>query len=354
MDRSNRWPRLLAKTHGRLAGAALLLLAAVTTASCGSSATGKIVAPRAPKLARWTAFAHVQRPLDLVGPRADGSLVLAGAGRLSLLTPTGGVQPLARGPGGYQSPGGEEPYVALSPGGCFGHETVYALRLTSGRGVVAIDASGVVRRLATIGAPGLIDGIAFDRTGRFAHRLLVTVNAGATTTVEAIGCNGVVAAITRNAPRVEGGIAVAPSTFGRFAGDLIAPSETTGKIYAITPGGRSFLVASSGLPHGNDVGVESEAFIPGGRARDALVADRLTPGNPHPGDDVVLRVTGSALRAAGTRPGDLLITTEGGALTDAVSCSGVACVVRFVAQGPAIAHIEGHIVFAAAAGRSAG
>jgi hypothetical protein len=330
----------------------VLVLAAVLATACGGSgATGTIAASRAQKLARWTALVHVRRPLDLAGPRRDGSVVLAAAGQLSLLTSAGRLQSFPSRRGSYRSPGGEEPYIALSPGGCFGRGTVYALRLASGRGVVAIGASGAVRRLASINAPGLIDGIAFDRTGGFGHRLLVTVNAGSRTTVEAISCRGAVTTITRNAPRVEGGIAVAPATFGRFAGDLIAPSETTGRIYAITAHGRSRLVANSRLPHGNDIGVESAGFIPPGPSRDALVADRLTPGNPHPGDNVVLRLTGSALKAAGARAGDLLVTTEAGALTDAVRCSARGCRVLFVAQGPAVAHIEGHIVFAAAGAR---
>ena len=297
-------------------------------------------------MARWTEFARVRRPLDLAGPRGDGFLVLAANARLSLLTPAGGVTPFASGPGGYRSPGGEEPYIGLSPGGCYRKGVVYALRLTAGRGVVAISASGAVRRFTRLSVPGLIDGITFDRTGRFGHRLLVTSNAGARTAVEAIDCRGVVRTITRRAPRVEGGIAVAPSTFGRFAGDLIAPSETSGNVYAITPGGTSQLVANSGLPYGNDIGVESEGFVPRDPGAAAFLADRLTPGNRHPGDDVVLRILAGELRTAGVRPGDLLVATEGGALTDAISCSPGACRTRLVAQGPPVAHGEGHIAFA--------
>jgi hypothetical protein len=330
----------------RLSRLALLLVslaAGVAIGSCGSTATSRVTAAKAPQLAHWTAFVHVNRPLDVLPPRGDGSIVLAAAGRLWVLSPSGGVQPF---PGSYRSPSGEEPYVALSPGGCFGNGTVYALRLASGRGVVAITARGRVTRVANLTAPGLIDGIAFDRTGGFGHRLLVTVNAGTKSTVDAIDCHGAVTAITSSAPRVEGGIAVAPSTFGRFAGDLIAPGETSGLVFAITPQGKSFVVANSGLPHGNDIGVESEAFVPSG-AQDALVADRLTPGNRHPGDDVILRIRAAALRAAGVRPGDLLVGSEGGALTDAISCSAAGCRVRYVANGPAVAHLEGHIAFAA-------
>jgi hypothetical protein len=246
----------------------------------------------------------------------------------------------------YRSPGGGEPYIALSPGGCFGRGTIYALQLVGRAGVISIGSGGRVRRFATIFAPGLLNGITFDTTGRFGHRLLVTVNKATQTTVEAIGCDGHVTRLTRKAPRVEGGITVAPASFGRFGGDLIAPDELSGRVYAITPGGRSLLVANSGLPHGQDTGVESESFVPTGQ-KDALIADRLTPGNPHPGDDVILRIRASALRAAGVRPGDLLVTTEGGALTDAIRCTARACAVRYVAAGPAIAHGEGHIAFVA-------
>jgi hypothetical protein len=316
---------------------------ALSACGSGATATGRIVATRAPALAHWTTFVHAATPLDLAGPRAHGGpLVLAGAGRLWSLSRVGRVSPSAA---GYRSPGGEEPYIAVSSGGCFGRGTVYALRLSHGRGVVALGAAGRVRRFAAVHAPGLIDGIAFDGTGRFGHRLLVTVNAGSRTAALAVDCRGRVATITRSAPRVEGGIAVAPATFGRFAGDLIAPGEQSGRLYAITPAGAAVLLADSGLPHGSDIGVESEGFVPRGEA-DALVADRLTPGNRHPGDDVVLRIRAAALRAAGVRPGDLLVTTEGGALTDDVRCTSTGCRVRYVADGPAKAHVEGHIAFA--------
>jgi hypothetical protein len=103
------------------------------------------------------------------------------------------------------------------------------------------------------------------------------------------------------------------------------------------------LVAVSRLHHGGDVGVESEGFVPAGAGWDALLADRLTPGNPHPGDDVVLRVRVASL---GVHAGELLVATEGSALTDAVACGRRGCSVREVAAGPAIAHAEGHIAFA--------
>jgi hypothetical protein len=211
---------------------------------------------------------------------------------------------------------------------------------------VRVSTGGLAARFARIDAPGLIDGIAFDTTGRFGHRLLVTVTDGSRTTVDAIGCRGAVHTITPSAPRIEGGIAIAPSTFGRFAGDLIAPDEHSGRIFAITPQGKNELVAASGLPQGGDIGVESEAFIPASPPRAALVADRLTPGNRHPGDDVLLILSWTQLRAAGARAGDLLVATEGGALTDDIRCGPASCRVRYIANGPSIAHVEGHIAFA--------
>jgi hypothetical protein len=203
-----------------------------------------------------------------------------------------------------------------------------------------------VRRFASLPRRGLENGIAFDTAGRFGYRLLVTDVAQGVTTVFAVDCRGRVSVLTRSAPRLEGGIAVAPAGFGRFGGDLIAPDELTGRIYAIGPDGRATLIVNSGLAHGPDTGSESEGFVPA-RFRDALVADRRTPRNRHPGDDAILEVSRTALTAAGVRAGDLLVVDEGGAGTIAVTCT-TTCRVRRVATGPAIAHVEGHVVFSAA------
>jgi hypothetical protein len=93
--------------------------------------------------------------------------------------------------------------------------------------------------------------------------------------------------------------------------------------------------------------VEAVGFVPAGFTADwaAYVADRRSPGNPHPGNDSVLRLSGAQLVAADVRPGDLLVTTEGGAQSVAVRCAA-ACTVRHIADGPPTAHVEGHIVVA--------
>jgi hypothetical protein len=335
-----------------------LALAVVTLstmlAACGSSASQRITAVGVSSRARWRPAITIRRVLDLSGPGADGTIVVAADKRLALLRPSGGVVRFARGSGGYLNPGGEEPYIALSSGEqasrgrcSFGRQTLYVLRLRNGTGVTAVDAGGHEHPFASLPQAGLESGIAFDQTGRFGHRLLVTTTAGSHTAVYAIDCHGSFATVTASAPKVEGGIAVAPASFGRFAGDLIAPDENSGRVYAISPDGRSSLVADAGLARGGDVGVESAGFVPPGfgPSTSALVADRRTPGNPHPGDDAVLRIDATSLIAAGVRRGDLIVATEGGAQTDAISCGGASCRVRHIADGPSIAHLEGHIVF---------
>jgi hypothetical protein len=326
---------------------ALAVASAVALTSCGSGAAITAHdASSARQLAHWKAFAHVTRPLDLAGPRRDGSLVLAAAGRLFVLDRSGTVRAVAP---AYKSPGGEEAYIAFVQPSmartprCLRQGALYALKIPAPHGVLRVGPGNRVRRLATLSAKGLVDGIAFDQVGAFGHRLLVTVNDGSRTTVDAIDCHGHVQTITRTAPRVEGGIVVAPRRFGRFGGELIASGEVSGKVFAVSPQGTTTLVADSGLPHGNDIGVESEAFLPDDPSGSMLLADRLTPGNPHPGDDVVLRVTNRSLRAAGALPGDLIVATEGGAKTDAIRCTRSGCQVLHVADGPAIAHAEGHI-----------
>jgi hypothetical protein len=300
----------------------------------------------------WAGRVHVRGVVDLTAPQADGSVIVAARGRLFRLSAAGVLRPFAP---SYSAPPGLEPYIVRSPGlrlpgrrCAFPAGDIYALRLAHGNGITRITAAGAVRKFAALPHRGLENGITFDQTGRFGHRLLVTTGVQGRSVVTAIDCRGRAQVLTRTAPRVEGGIAVAPATFGRFAGDLIAPDELSGNIYALTPAGRVAGVIASGLPHGQDIGVESEGFVPA-LFRHALVADRHTPGNRHPGDDLVLGVSRAALVAAGVRAGDLLVVSEGGAATIDVRCAGGSvCRVRPVGHGPAIAHIEGHVVLSRA------
>jgi hypothetical protein len=335
--------------------------AAVVLAACGggSGSPGSGPPGTGPRpAASWTVFRHLPGVVDLAGPRGDGSFLVAAAGRLLVLGRGGTLSAFARGAGGYRTATGTEPYLAVTSGvpvtgnQCsFGKNELFALEPGKQRpGVIKISPAGTARRFASLPAGRSESGIAFDGTGRFGHRLLVTGTARGRATVFGIGCDGRASVIAAGGPAMEGGIAVAPAGFGRFGGDLIAPDEGSGRVYAVEPSGRVVTLADSGLPAGGDIGVESAGFVPPG-ASVAYLADRFSAGNKHPGDDAILRLD---LARAGVRAGDLLVATEGGARTIDVRCepeasrkqSGSACTVRVVAAGPDIAHAEGHIVFA--------
>ncbi len=139
---------------------------------------------------------------------------------------------------------------------------------------------------------------------------------------------------------------VVTAPFGGFAGDLIAPDEKSGRLYAIAPDGATRLVVVSGLPFGQDIGVESEVQLPRHRFAALLAADRLNPGNRHPGDNAILRISAAALPSPIVHPGDLMVATEGGARLLDVSCGAQSCQVREIAAGPGRAHLEGHLATA--------
>ena len=142
-------------------------------------------------------FRHLPGVVDLAGPRADGSFLVAAAGRLFVLGRDGALRPFARGAGGYQTAMGTEPYLTLAGSypdrgnHCsFGTNTAFALEPGSRPGVILISPQGRARRFASL-PPGLFpSGIAFDSAGRFGHRLLVTAEYRGRTTVFRIGCDG--------------------------------------------------------------------------------------------------------------------------------------------------------------------
>jgi hypothetical protein len=323
------------------------LLVGCGASDASSQSAGESVA------AHWIPFRHLHGVVDLSGPRQDGRFTVSAAGRLFLFRPGHAPSPFARGPGGYRAAAGDEPYIAVSVGGrvanarcSFRRDDVYILALGSRPGVVVVDRRGHARRFAGLPAGETPKGIAFDGVGRFDRRLLVIGAVGDQTHVSALDCRGQVQTLTRTAPPMEGGIVVAPPSFGRYGGQLIAPDETSGRVTAIDPQGAAQTIARSGLPTGADVGVESAGFVPPGftRAGAAYLADRGAPGSPHPGTDSILILRGAALARAGVAAGDLLVATEGGARTIAVHCE-TTCTVRHIADGPRIAHAEGHIAF---------
>jgi hypothetical protein len=332
-------------TGGRfLAAAACTLLAA-------SAVVG--VAAAAPAPGQWRPLLKVPGIVDVVGPRSDGQLVLATRSGLHLLAADGSLSEFARGAGGYAAAGGE-PYVAIVPRDrrlpgvkcSFHRDDVFALDADETPGVVRVTRAGKAVRLLDLPAGAFPSGIAFDHVGRFGYRLLVTAEFDNKTTLYAIDCLAGVRTVTRGVHHVEGGMVVAPRSFGQFGGDLIAPDEVTGRILAFLPGGAVRVVAESGLPAGGDLGVEGLGFVPDGLGRGgaAYFSDLGAPGSPTEGTDSVLVLRGEDLTNAGLAPGDLVAATEAGATTIAVRCAR-RCTVRQVAVGPAETHGEGHVTF---------
>jgi hypothetical protein len=357
-----RFSRALSR-DSQLLGRARRTIASAAVAALSALVPAPATVLGGPATLTWSRSLQVPAVLDVVGPRSDGELVVAAGGKLFLLDPaTATRKQFAAGAGGYSRSAGGEPYVALSNGsrvaaaGCrFGPDELFVLQLEPGGGVLRIDREGRVHAFTTVDGVASLNGITFDTAGRFGGRLLVTGPSRGATVVAAIDCRGQVTHITDAGPVVEGGIAVAPAGFGAYGGDLVAPDELSGNLYAIAPDGSSSILARSGLPGGGDIGVEGVGFAPPGFAAGgaAYFADRSTPGNPHPGTDRLLRLDGKSLAGSGVQEGDLLAATEGGAAMIAVHC-GQSCQVTQIVAGDT-AHGEGHLlVVGAGPARSVG
>lgn len=340
----------------RLRAAWLSLALGLALVACSSGAGGSggaVPGGGAAPAAHWVRFRHLPGVVDLTGPASDGSFTVAAAGRLFILSRAGTLRPFARGPGGYRTAIGPEPYITRPAAGqvagtrCdFPNGAIFAIQPDRPPGVIMIGAGGRATRFVALPTGLTPDGITADTVGRFGHALLVTARNGTGTTVLVISCTGGVHTITAHAPHMEGGMSVAPASFGRYGGDLIGPDESTGRVYAIAPDGTVRTLIQSRLPHGGDIGVESTGFVPPGfgPSGSAYLADRFSRGNKHPGTNSILRLPGRELLGAGVRPGDLLVATEGSARTIDVRCAAT-CTVRYIAIGLAVSHAEGHIVF---------
>ena len=185
----------------------------------------------------WQPWQHLAGVFDLAGPRSDGRLVVAGGGRLYLMSLDGTIVPFADGPGGYQVPSGPEAYLDVSPGlrvsasSCdFARDDIFIIRPGAPLGVTRVDPSGHATNFTNITGLDSLNGIVFDTVGRFDHRLLVTGPHHQHSAVLAIDCKSGIVPITDTAPIAEGGLAVAPAGFGAHAGELIAPDELSGAV----------------------------------------------------------------------------------------------------------------------------
>jgi hypothetical protein len=304
---------------------------------------------------RWEQWKPLSRVYDVVSTGGHKGLLAATPDGLFSLDVGGNIGPVAQGPSGFKLGNDSESYIEFTDGlhvtnaGCdFGLGDAFVLALGKPLGLTRIDSSGRASQFATITGPDSLNGIAFDNTGKFDHRLLVTGPKSGKTEVLAVDCKGTVATITTNAPVFEGGIAVAPDGFGAFGGNLIAPDENSDQIWAVAPDGSSHLVTTTGIAKGQDIGVESLGFVPAGfmaTGGSAYVADRGTPGNPHPGTDTILRYPSTEMVVAHISDGDLMVASEGGGLTVRVSCRPN-CTADLIGRAADAAHIEGHIAFA--------
>lgn len=333
--------------RGIRVSSALAGLAVTLVFAAGSAARGEAGV-------RWRELNLFPGIVDVVGPRADGRLVVASSAGLFLVRRGSRATPFARGPDGYR-PSAGEPYIALArnrrvaTAGCsFRRDDLYALVPTAAPGVVRIDPLGHARRFADLPAGAFPSGIAFDTVGRFGYRLLVTVLFGQSLTVYALDCRGRSTAVLERGPRVEGGIAVAPRTFGRFAGHLIVPDEFGGRLIAIDNHGRSQVLTDFRFPAGGDTGPESVGFVPSGfdRRGAAYLADPVAPGAPTEGTNSLLTIQGRELVRVGVRAGDLLMATEAGAITFRIRCRQ-RCTVRRIGRSAVATHGEGHLTIVA-------
>jgi hypothetical protein len=276
--------------------------------------------------------------VDLAGPGGDGSFTVAAAGRLFILSRAGALSPFARGPGGYSTALGPEPYVTMAGNDrvvgtqcSFRSSMIFALQPGGRPGIIPIGADVRARRFASPPATVNPTGITLDATGHFRHKLLVTASNRAETTVRTIDCAGEVRD-HQPCPAMEGGIAVAPASFGRYGGDLVAPSVKPAG--ASSPSGQTAQWSRSGYPACRTAATSASRAAALCRSDSAPATPPISPtGSPRqqdPGTDSILRLPGRELINAGVRPGDLLVATEASARTIVVRCAS-SCTARYIA-----------------------
>ena len=300
--------------------------------------------PVAPDWERWVSLPGVA---DVVGPRPDGKLVAAAAGGLHLVDPqTGTTTPF----GSYSRDPRSASYIAMAPGldvagaGCrFEAGEVYALEAGPSQAVGRVTVDGRASRFVETPRVELLTGIAFDATGRFGNQLLVAGRRNDRTVLFSIDCRGRLKTLTDTAPRMAGGMEVAPQLFGQHGGDLIGADEISGDVIFIRFDGTSGVLVNPGLPAGPGVGAGSVGFTPPGfigRGGTAYVADRRSPGSPTEGTDAIWRVTADRFSQVAIDENDLIVVTGTG--RSAVVRCRTTC--RTFPFGDAAgAHIEGHV-----------
>src|SRR5207245_11661551 len=83
-------------------------------------------------------------------------------------------------------------------------DETFVLRLHAPLGVTRVDAAGVSSgAFASVTGVSSLNGIAFDTTGAFDHRLLVSGSSGGKIVIAAIDCKGVVQVLPSAAPAAQ-------------------------------------------------------------------------------------------------------------------------------------------------------
>jgi len=292
----------------------------------------------------WQQWAPLPGVVDLAGPRPDGALVAAAAGRLYTVMPDGKTSPFSA----YATDAATQGGVAMSPGldvaagpTCrFEAGDVFALdATTSPLGVSQVTVDGRSVRFIDLPDVEALTGITFDTTGRFGNKLLVAGRRGDHTAVLSVDCRGRVVTLTDSAPRMAGGLAVSPPLFGDHGGDLIGVDAVSGDVIFVRFDGTSGVLVASELPAGPDVGVSAVGFIPPDYLQRGGVAYLVDRGAGGPGS--LWRLGEDVLKGIGVDNNDLVVSAEAGGQTMVVRCR-LSCRLLPLGGAPG-ARVTGHI-----------
>ncbi len=291
----------------------LILVAALVTLLSSQTAFSKIQVQN---------FASLQKPVSVTW---TGSAFIASSRdnvtRLVKVGTDGSVQPFAT-----SFSGQGEVYVAVSSGQAgFPAGEFY---LCSGDSIYEVDPAGTPPRLFSTPSKGTtINFLAFDTDGAWGFLLYALGTAGQIWSIDSSGKASLVANLgDKLTPE---GIAIAPSTFGNFAGDMVVSIEGNHKVVAIPKTNPSNVITLATFP---GEAPERVMTIPDGG--DLFVA-KYDQG-------VIVRMNASAFSS---HAGSLLVITEGEAgqtgSIDVLKPAGSNVTVTTLFQDPASPHFEG-------------
>jgi hypothetical protein len=267
-------------------------------------------------------FASLPKPVSVTW---TGSAFIAssrdGVTKLVKVGTNGSVQPFAT-----SLTGVGEVYVAVSPGQA--GFPAGELLLCSGDSIYEVDSSGASAKLVSTPAKGTtINFLAFDNDGSWGFLLYALGTGGQ---LWAIDSNGHASLVTNLGDNLTPeGIAVAPSTFGKFAGDILVSMEGSHNVVAIPRSNPSNFTTLATFP---GEAPERVMLIP---ANSDLFLAKYDQG-------IIARMNSSAFLSYA---GSLLVITEGEAgqtgSINVLNAAGSNVTVTRIFQDPASPHFEG-------------